>query len=252
MKPIIIIMNFTHIYEQELFLSNTDFKWIDCTGISGTSYYCDNEAVKKLTKKIAPYDPEGIHFIDSGNYHYMTKLWTDKIQHPFSLIVFDHHPDMQPSLFDNLLSCGCWVKEVLDSNPMLRKVCIAGASESLIKDTDTSYGDRLVFFSDQALNYEKTWMQFAHLHMDNPVYISVDKDVLNRKSAATNWDQGSLSLERLESLLSMILKNHEVIGIDICGECSTTLNLFESKREESLNDHANEALVQLIQNAIPF
>ncbi len=27
----------------------------------------------------------------------MSKLRTDKITSPFSLVVFDHHPDMQPS-----------------------------------------------------------------------------------------------------------------------------------------------------------
>jgi len=238
-------MNFTHIYEQESLLKNKDFEWIDCSEISGTNCYCDDDAINKLTEKIASYGPDGIHFIDSGNYHYLSKLWTDKITRPFSLVVFDHHPDMQPSLFDNLLSCGCWVKEVLDSNPFIRKVCIVGASEMLIKNVDTSYQDRLIFYSDQALNHEETWKEFAHLHLDGPVYISVDKDVLNTESAVTNWDQGSLSLATLEKLLSIILKNQEVIGVDICGECSTTLNKFEIQKYIALNNRANEELVRL-------
>ncbi len=50
-----------------------------------------------LKERIATFQPEEIHFIDSGNHHYMSKLWTDKITSPFSLVVFDHHPDMQPS-----------------------------------------------------------------------------------------------------------------------------------------------------------
>ena len=44
-----------------------------------------------MKRVIAGYPAEGIHFIDSGNYHYLTKLWTDKLRVPFSLIVFDHH-----------------------------------------------------------------------------------------------------------------------------------------------------------------
>lgn len=248
MKPDIIIMNFSHIYEQESLLRNKDFKWIDCTEIPGTDCYCDEDAREKLAKKIAQYDPEGIHFIDSGNYHYLSKLWTDKIKRPFSLVVFDHHPDMRPTLFDNLLSCGCWVKDVLDSNPFLRKVCIVGASEKLIEGVDKSYGERLVFYSDQALNSEETWSRFAYFHLDEPVYISVDKDVLNIESAVTNWDQGSLPLEKLEKLLSIILRNEEVIGLDICGECSATLDLYEIRKYEALNNKANEELVNLIKN----
>lgn len=246
MKPLIIIMNFTHIYEQDSFLRNKDFEWIDCTEIYGTSCYCDDDAKKKLIEKIAPYSPEGIHFIDSGNYHYLSKLWTDKIKQPFSLVVFDHHPDMQPGLFDNLLSCSCWVKEVLDSNPFVRKVCIVGVSEKLISNMDANYRNRLVFYSDYALGHKETWKQFANEHLEEPVYISVDKDVLNVESAVTNWDQGSLSLAELEKLLSIILRNQKVIGVDICGECSPTLNFFEIQKNEALNNHANKELVRLI------
>ncbi|MDD3078726.1 MAG: arginase family protein [Paludibacter sp.] len=246
MKPV-IVMNFTHVYEQENILRNKQIIWIDCTKIYGASCFCDADAQKKLACKISPYGPDGIHFIDSGNYHYLTKLWVDKIKKPFSLVVFDHHTDMQPSLFDNLLSCGCWVREVLDANPYIRKVCLIGASEQLIKATDTTlYGDRLIFYSDRSLTHEETWKRFAQKHFNEPVYISVDKDVLNKSSAVTNWDQGSLSLEELELLLFVIFKNQEIIGVDICGECSYTLNLFELEEYNNLNFRANTELLHLI------
>lgn len=248
MKPVIIIMNFTHIYEQEIFLKNSDFIWLDCTEIYGTSCYCDEGAKKKLIRKIAPYGPEGIHFIDSGNYHYMSKLWTDKIRQPFSLVVFDHHPDMQPALFDNLMSCGCWVKEVLDSNPYVQKVCIVGASEELAEEIDESYLNRLIFYSDQSFSHEETWEKFVHEHIYEPVYISVDKDVLNPESAVTNWDQGTFSLDELDELLSIILRKQHVIGVDICGECSLTFSFFKSQEDEAINNHTNKVLANLFLN----
>lgn len=245
MKPFVLIMNFSHVYEQERFLKNSHFRWLDCTEIYGTNCYCDEEAIQKLKEKISLYGPEGIHFIDSGNYHYLSKLWTDKIRYPFSLVVFDHHPDMQPSLFDNLLSCGCWVREVLETNPFVKKVCIAGASEKLIKTINKKYSSRLVFYSEQSLDHEETWKKFANDHIDEPVYISVDKDILNAESAVTNWDQGSLTLNELDKLLSIILRKQDVIGIDICGECSTTLNYFELQKDEMLNNFANKELAKL-------
>ena len=81
-----------------------------------------------------------------------------------------------------------------------------------------------------------------------PVYISVDKDVLNPQSAVTNWDQGSLTLNELEHLLSIILKHEKIIGIDICGECSSTLNIFEAEKGTQLDNTANQELLNLFLN----
>ena len=75
--------------------------------------------------------------------------------------------------------------------------------------------------------------------------ISVDKDILNAESATTNWDQGPLSLPELEELLAIILKKEEIIGVDICGECARSLDIFEEKRAISLNSKANKELLEL-------
>ena len=128
----VVIMNFTGVYAHEVFARNNQFIWLDCRHLSGTRGYCDKEGIRKLKRVIAGYPAEGIHFIDSGNYHYLTKLWTDKLRVPFSLIVFDHHPDMQPPLFKGMLSCGSWVKDMLDWNMLCKKVVIVGASDKLI------------------------------------------------------------------------------------------------------------------------
>lgn len=245
MKPNILLMNFTHVYEQERFIRNHRFRWIDCTDLNGTDCYCDEEAAETLRRRIAPYTPDGIHFIDSGNYHYLTKFWTEKIRQPFSLVVFDHHPDMQPSLFEEMLSCGSWVKNVLDTNPHLRKVLLVGAAERLIRAIPSEYKARVKCYSETALSHEEAWQSFSREHVREPVYISVDKDVLDHESSATNWDQGSLSLKELEQLLGIIFRQEEIIGVDICGECSPSLDLFEEKRELRIDGKANAELLSL-------
>lgn len=73
--------------------------------------------------------------------------------------------------------------------------------------------------------------------------MSIDKDVLDAQSAATNWDQGTLSLPELEQLLSVVLRQEQVIGIDICGECPTTLDIFKEKQEVALDSRANQELL---------
>lgn len=250
MKGKNIVMNFSHAYEEERFFKSPYFEWIDCTHLQGTDCYCDPEAAKTIKELISPYSPEGIHWIDSGNYHYLTKFWTDKIDRPFSMIVFDHHPDMQPALFSELLSCGCWVRAMLDTNPLLQKVCIIGASDSLKKETE-GYDNRIRYYSEQTMQHENVWKEFSHNHLNEPVYVSVDKDVLAPEYAATNWDQGSLTLEELKKILSIIMHNERIIGIDICGEAPESMgqmhDWFES---EEKNEHTNEELFSFIAHYI--
>lgn len=241
-----IIMNFTHVYEEERVLCSPHFQWIDCTHLHGVDCYCDSDGEKQLKKMIEDFSPEGIHWIDSGNYHYLTKFWTDKINKPFSLIVFDHHPDMQPPLFDNLLSCGCWVRTMLDTNPWLRNVCLIGASDRLKSET-AGYGKRLLFYSEQTLQHAEAWHLFSRFYLNEPVYISVDKDVLSPDYATTNWDQGSLTLLELKHLLGIILQHEQVIGVDVCGEAPQAMNLFlDGLEAEKKNERTNEELLALL------
>lgn len=249
MKPSIVIMNFTHVYEQERFVKNQGFSWVDCTDLQGADCYLDADTQSELVRRIKPLSAHGIHFIDSGNYHYLSKLWTDKIEEPFSLIVFDHHPDMQPSLFEGLMSCGCWVKSVIDTHPWLRKVVIIGAADKLIQQVPEEYRERVQFYSENQLSHDESWRNFSMAHLQEPVYISVDKDVLNTQAAVTNWDQGSMSLSELEKILSVILRTENVIGVDVCGECSSSLEVFEEERESKVNGEANQELLSLYLSA---
>jgi hypothetical protein len=52
-----------------------------------------------------------------------------------------------------------------------------------------------------------------------PVYLSIDKDVLAREVVQTNWDQGVMRLEELESAIAML--KGRVIGSDVVGDVSS-------------------------------
>jgi hypothetical protein len=246
MKPSILVMNFSRIYEHESFLKNRNFEWIDCTDIPGTNCFCDDEARKILIERILPYGPEGIHFIDSGNYHYGSLLWTQKVKEPFTLIIFDHHTDLQPSAFGDILTCGNWVKEALNTNPLMKKVIIAGASRDLIGEVGNDYNERLILYSDEMLRDKSILYHFGGEEIGEPVYISIDKDVLNMGSSVTNWDNGNLSLHELKRFLSIILMQHKVIGVDICGELTYSSDPLELLNCESVNNEINRELCRVI------
>ena len=215
-----VVMNFTGIYEKETFYRSEKICWIDCRDIHGTNCYCDEQAEQILEERIRKLPPEGIHFIDSGNYHYMTKLWTDKIREPFVLILIDHHPDAQPSLFENLLSCGCWAARVLDENPHVRKIVLLGAEEELVKSLPEKYKDRIAAYNEEAVVHDRIWEEFRKKHIEVPVYLTIDKDILDPSQVKTNWNQGKMKLADLKKVIYQILLHEQVIGVDICGECT--------------------------------
>ncbi len=187
-----IILKMTDAYEHQSFFNNKqNIHFIDCRDVEGTRCYLDEEAKVTILSRIQGYSPEGAHFIDSGNYHYLSLLWLSKIHTDFSLILFDHHPDNQPPSFGQITSCGGWVLEATETLAHLKNIYTYGVGEETPIDS---------------------------LPTDLPCYISIDKDVLSAEYALTDWDQGDMTLPDLLQMLSTIFQNHQIIGVDICGD----------------------------------
>ena len=99
--------DFSGVYAEEDFLVG---EALDFTSLDGTSCYCSEEAAACIRKVLAPFSPHGIHWIDSGDYHYVSLFWLEMIEEPFRLVLFDNHPDDQQTAFGpDVLSCGSWV-----------------------------------------------------------------------------------------------------------------------------------------------
>ena len=116
MDKLLTLMNFSHVYENEKFYLSEEYNWVDCTNIIGTNGYCDESALAVLKEKVQAIKAEGIHFIDSGNFHYVSEFWLEKIKQDFVLVVFDHHSDMVKPMFSDILSCGSWMLNSLENN----------------------------------------------------------------------------------------------------------------------------------------
>ena len=80
-----------------------------------------------------------------------------------------------------------------------------------------------------------------------PVYISIDKDVLDEKYAVTNWDQGKMSMGMLEQILKTLVTEYDVIGVDICGMYPEENSLPEYLRAERVNIRSDEELYRFLQ-----
>lgn len=69
-----LVLNFSNTYSKKVANSLEDTDWIDCSDISGTNMYCTDDAANEIKRRLGEYSPKGVHFIDSGNYHYMTEF----------------------------------------------------------------------------------------------------------------------------------------------------------------------------------
>ncbi len=194
-------LDFSGVYDEENFRPEGAVR-IGLTDLRGTECYCDPDSAAEIRRRIAEAvsarsgEASGdrafpIHWIDGGDYHYASHFWLERIGRPFCLVLIDHHPDDQSGAFGgDLLSCGGWVADARRDLPALRwTFWINGPGQAL----------RLP---------------------DLPVYLSIDKDVLSKEYASTNWDQGSMTLAQLKETVCAIAAQREILGIDVCGELS--------------------------------
>ena len=243
MRP--IIMNFSGIYREEDFWEGQEPVWLDFQKLQGVNCYCTPEAEAAIKEKIRDLPVQGIHFLDSGNYHYLSKFWLEKIQEPFSLLVFDNHTDMQEAAFFGLLSCGSWAGEVLDTHELLSHICVAGPGLKDFREYKGQAWAKLTRICREELSDggEEILREFLETDPDLPLYISIDKDVLRKEEARTNWDQGELALDQLLKLLELIFEKRKVIGADICGENPPDTARPISGEDLQINSRTNRELL---------
>lgn len=212
------VLSFSGIYPELGLPFMEGEPFVDCSDIGGTVCYCDPESESAILSRISERRTESLHWIDSGDYHYISALWLSRITSPFDLLVFDHHPDMQEPAFGGILSCGGWVRTSLERYPLLRNVLIAGINPSLEGECE-GFGERVKVLNKDFLAGKDHSVVASSLPSDGlPLYISIDKDVLSADDARTDWDQGNMVLPFLLEALSDIFALRKVIGADICGE----------------------------------
>ena len=193
----------------------------DFSAFEGTNCYCSADSADRIRRAVAELPLHAFHEIGTGDYHYQTLFWLERIEEPFSLVLFDHHPDDQAGAFgEELLSCGSWVADAR------RLPCLRA---------DRWIRDRADFPALESLPAL-------------PVYLSVDLDVLSRDYARTDWDQGEMTLAELSDALRRLTAAHRVLGVDLCG--GNTPEKGASPADLALNASAGEALYGLFRDLI--
>ena len=216
MNGSILVCDFSGVYEAEGFLPVLQEKGatvLDFTRLEGCCCYCDEPASAFITAALPETLPR-LRFLDSGDYHYMSHLLALRETEPFHLVLMDHHPDNQEPAFGGVLSCGSWVKDMQDGNPLLRSVLMLGP-EGCPQDIPEGWMDE---------------------RRGERLYVSLDKDIMGRSWARTDWTQGEHTLGQVKETLRRLLEGGmEVAAVDVCGE----LPVSKGAREEDLRINLN-------------
>lgn len=207
MRP--LVCSFTGVYEGQKLMEGCDV--IDLSDMRGCSMYVDEEAERIILDRLKERSFRGLHFIDNGNYHYMTRLFLSFAKEEFDLVIFDNHSDDMPPALGGLKSCGSWVYDIKRENAYLKELC----------------------------HIRKKGDEVGVTEGERPVYISVDKDVLSTDVLTTNWDQGDMTEEEFFDIFLRIIKTRNVLGIDICGE-------DEPGKSTVRNERFNKEIIRLL------
>jgi arginase family enzyme len=207
---------------------------------------CRKAVLRGLGRELAPAlrTRPPLVFLGSGDYHHVSYLLIESLRAldtRFQVVVFDNHPDNMRYPFG--IHCGSWVWHA-SRLPFVTRVHVVGITSP---DVETGrlwenhlaplysgkvcywcVGRNLRAMRRLGIRHGHTYPSM-HALLDalaaalaaapEPVYLSIDKDVLARDVVQTNWDQGVMRLEELAGAIGLL--QGRLLGSDVTGEVSS-------------------------------
>ncbi len=264
------------IVKQQNLISRYKTEIIDLKGLGPAVRLWMNKKTKnEIEERIRGSTKDSITFLGSGDFHHISSILINQFYKPFSVIIFDFHPDWDtlPPRF----GCGSWVNQVLKSKNIEKFILIGVSSDDIssgyvqsgnldsLKDNRVeiypyAHKPSLAFFKripenvsfrfNKHLLFNKIyWNELKDKNLKDfflsllkriptkEVYLSIDKDCLRKDYALTNWEEGHLSLDELLLILKLIKENLDIVGADIVGDYSKICIKSKFKSICSYFDH---------------
>lgn len=246
------ILAFDRTYKDQTFYRDCKVEWTDLRHLPACRY-CSNVTWNILKERLNRRRIQDKTFIGSNHYHHITALLLETIKVPFTLVLFDHHADFLPSLDPSLISCGSWVQTVIEKNPFLARIILVGVRDDpQLSRIVARFNTSIDIFGTQILRKDRSLaiQRLRCLLRHQPVYISIDKDVLDLKYAQTEWDPGKMTLDDLALFIQTIHQSAHVIGWDVCGDpryhpITGVLPIYHVLT--TLNNHANRMILEALE-----
>ncbi|MEA3188301.1 MAG: hypothetical protein QOD99_2131 [Chthoniobacter sp.] len=218
---------------------------------------------EKMRGHLAPFTLYG-----SGDFHYLTALWLQRLADPFTLVSFDNHPDwdVRPPRW----CCGTWINRALEL-PNLHAAVIWGCGNFELNWPSRLFANHRALHADRlrvwpwaeriAPSARKLWpgmrrdnwrdhfSQFASSLSGRRIYVTVDLDCLSAEDAVTNWENGLFTSDDIAWALSRLRARAEIVGGDVCGAFSPVVYARFKQRIEGTIDHPRIAEIDAAEAA---
>ncbi len=207
---------------------------------------CRLKVLRELGQELAP-DLDAcpsLVFMGSGDYHHVSYLLIERLRslnRRIQIVVFDNHPDNMRYPFG--IHCGSWVWHV-SRLPFVARVHVVGITSTDVESgrlwenhLASLYSGKVTYWCVQrnlsamrflGIRHGRSFPSVAAMLkeffaaiaiMPEPIYLSIDKDVLSREVARTNWDQGVMRLEELTAAIRQL--QGRILASDVVGEVSS-------------------------------
>lgn len=219
-----------------------------------------NQTTEKEIKNLfSPELKNAITFLGSGDFHHISSLLAEQFTEPISVIVFDNHPDwdtlppktgcgswisriLKKPNVQQVILLGISSDDISTFN--IQTGNLASLKDSRLEIYPYAHAATRVFLRQvpvsrsiglkkgifnsniywQELKGQQDLAKFSRQIVaglkTKQVYVSIDKDCLKPGYALTNWEEGSLELEELLTILKVIKEYTDIVGLDITGDYS--------------------------------
>jgi arginase family enzyme len=209
-------------------------------------FSCRISMLRRLQADLEPRlraDPPVV-FMGSGDYHHVSYMLIERLRRlntRIQVLVFDNHPDNMRYPFG--IHCGSWVWHV-SRLPFVARVHVVGITSTDVERLHVienhlaplrsgrvvywCVGRNLAALRLLGVRESQSFVSVADMlarlgatlsDTREPVYLSIDKDVLARDVVQTNWDQGVMRLEQLTSAIQML--QGRIVASDVVGDVSS-------------------------------
>lgn len=209
-------------------------------------------ALAQLRYRLATSLPVGLGpvlvFCGSGDFHHVTPLLLERAieaagRPDVTVLHFDNHPDWVK--FSPGAHCGSWVGQAARLPEVAKVITVGVCSNDIDRPRDRGadlsiveqdlvelYPYRAPQAADRLCVSGREWPSIESMGEaafadflpgrieTEAVYVTIDKDVLRREDAGTNWDQGRTSLAFLKTLVQRAVQGRRLIGADVVGDWS--------------------------------
>jgi len=252
--------------------------------------WLDRRTEKEIKSLFSLELMNAITFLGSGDFHHISSLLIDQFIDPISVIVFDNHPDwdilppktgcgswvsrvLKKPNVQQVILLGISSDDISTFN--IQTGNLASLTDNRLEIYPYAHAATRVFLRQvpenrslglkkkmfnsniywQGLKDQQDLAQFSRQLLANlktkQVYVSIDKDCLKSGYALTNWEEGSLELEELLTILKVIKEHADIVGLDITGEYSEVkirnkVKSFCSRLDHPKNFSAKDKLLPLV------